>query len=138
MTSNKSADQGGLPPTPRPFPRKVENLIAAFRGFPENKSRSRVRDPRELAPIIDQLLAKYQIGRSTPESKLREKWKEIVGAANAAYSHPLEIGRGGRLRVLVSHPVVRSEIQLHHDEVMDRIRAVPGCESVKTLILQAS
>lgn len=136
MTSSKSAESGPGPEGSRPFPRKVENLIAAFRGLPENRSRARLHEARELAPIIDQLLAKYQIGRSSPEEKLREKWSEIVGAANAAYSHPLQIAKGGKLHILASHGVVRSELQLHTDEILARARALPGCEGIRQLVLR--
>ncbi len=136
MTSNKSADQGAPHDPPRPFPRKVENMIANFRGLPENVSRSRDRGVRELASIIDQLLSKFQIGRSSPEEKLRERWSEIVGEANAAYSHPLQIAPGGKLHVLTSHAVVRSELQLHSDEIIGRAKALPGCEGIKRLVLR--
>lgn len=136
MTSSKSAEAGAEPGGSRPIARKVENLIAAFRGLPENPSRAKSRDARELAPIIDQLLAKYQIGRSSPEEKLREKWTEIVGAANAAYSHPLQIAKGGKLHILASHGVVRSELQLHTDAILTRARALPGCEGIKSLVIR--
>jgi hypothetical protein len=136
MTSSKSAESGASPGAHPPFKRKVENMIAAFRGFPENPSRAKSHEARELAPIIDQLLAKYQIGRSSPEEKLREKWAEIVGAANATYSHPLQIAKGGKLHVLASHGVVRSELQLHTDEIIARARALPGCEGITRLVLR--
>jgi len=136
MTSSKPADQGPLANPNPPFPRKVENLIASFRGLPENNSRSRDRGVREIAPIIDQLLSKFQIGRSSPEEKLREKWPDIVGAANATYSHPLQIAKGGKLHVLITHAVVRSELQLHTDEIIARAKALPGCEGIKRLVLR--
>lgn len=134
MTSSKSADGGKSPP--RPFPRKVENMIASLRGFPENPSRAKDREARELGSIVDQLLAKYQIGRSSPEEKLREKWSEIVGAANAAYSHPLQIAKGGKLHILATHGVVRSELQLHTEAILARARALPGCEGIKRLVIR--
>ena len=136
MTSSKSADGGAGREGQRPFPRKVENLIASFRGLPENPSRAKSREARELAPIIDQLLAKFQIGRSSPEEKLREKWAEIVGAANASYSHPLQIAKGGKLHILTTHGVVRSELQLHTDAILARARALPGCEDIKSLVIR--
>jgi hypothetical protein len=136
MTSSRSAEPGPGPGARPPFKRKVENLIATFRGFPENPSRAKDREARELGSIVDQLLAKYQIGRSSPEEKLREKWVEIVGAANAAYSHPLQIAKGGKLHILATHGVVRSELQLHTDAILARARALPGCEGIKSLVIR--
>jgi hypothetical protein len=136
MTSSKSADGGTGRESPRPFPRKVENMIASLRGFPENPSRAKVRDARDLGSIVDQLLAKYQIGRSSPEEKLREKWADIVGAANASYSHPLQIAKGGKLHILATHGVVRSELQLHTEAILSRARALPGCEGIRSLVIR--
>lgn len=136
MTNSKSADKGTPHAVRRPFPRKVENLIANFRGLPEDRGRSYDRGVREMAPLIDQLLSKFQIGRSSPEEKLREKWSEIVGAANAAYSHPLQIASGGKLHILASHGVVRSELQLHTDEILARAKALPGCEGITRLVIR--
>ena len=138
MTSSKPADTGANPEVPHAFPRKVENMIASLRGLPENPSRARNREVRELGSVIDKVLAKYQIGRSSPEERLREKWTDIVGAANASYSHPLQIDARGKLHILASHAVVRSEIQLHTDAILERVRALPGCENVKRLAIRQS
>jgi len=136
MTSNKSAESRKPAGGSHAFPRKVENLIADFRGLPENQSRARDREVRELSPLIDQILDKYQIGRSSPEERLRQNWAGIVGSANAAYSHPLHIARGGTLQILTSHAVVRSELQLHHDEILSRIQTVSGCEGIKRISIR--
>ena len=136
MSSSKSAESRPAGGAPRVFSRKVENLIASFRGLPGNPSRAKDRGVREIGPIVDQVLAKYQIGRSSPEEHLRGKWSDIVGPVNASYSHPLQIDKRGRLHVLVSHAVVRSELQLHIDEILARVRATPGCEKVKRLALR--
>jgi hypothetical protein len=60
----------------------------------------------------------------------------LVGTANAAYSHPVTIERN-RLLVLASHAVVRNELFLHRDEIVARIRELPGCAHVKSLNLRA-
>ena len=135
MTSNKSAESGREAGERHVFPRKVENMIAAFRGLPESDSRAKDRGVRELGPLIDQILDKYQIGRSSPEERLRQNWTGIVGTANAAYSHPLHIARG-TLQILTSHAVVRSELQLHNDEILDRVRSIAGCEGVRRLSIR--
>lgn len=111
-------------------------MIAAFRGLPEIESRAKHREVRELGPLVDQILDKYQIGRSSPEERLRENWAGIVGSANASYSHPLQIARGGTLQILTSHAVVRSELQLHNDEILARVQAISGCEGVKRLSIR--
>jgi hypothetical protein len=123
---------------PRQFPRAVENLIAGFRGLPEDRGRSRRHATRPLAEVLEEQLVKHRLGRSTLEHTLRERWSELVGGANATYSHPVAIDRGGRaLVVLVSHAVVRNELFLHRAEILQKIRQVPGCTGLKELHLRA-
>jgi len=62
----------------------------------------RCRATTPLGPLIETLLVKYQIGRNSCEQTIRDHWPEMVGAANAAYSHPVRIDRGKSLMVLVS------------------------------------
>lgn len=119
--------------TSHEFKRPVENLIAALRGLPEDNSRSKRSETRELAPLIESLLDRYQIGRTTPEHTVRQHWAALVGLANAAYSHPAHLLPGQRLVVLVSHGVVRNELFLHRDSLLAKIRALPGCGGIRAL-----
>jgi hypothetical protein len=121
---------------PHQFSRIAEELVGDLRGvaFDEPK-RSKQRATQSLATVVEQLLQKHQIGRESPEHTLRAQWPEIVGPANASYSHPAMIERN-RLIVLAGHAVVRNELFHHRDEIVARIRKLPGCECVKALILR--
>jgi hypothetical protein len=59
---------------PKEFSREVENLIAGFRGLPEDGSRSKRRKTVELTALIDELLVKYRISHDSLEHSIREKW----------------------------------------------------------------
>ncbi len=120
---------------PKEFSREVENLIAAFRGVPEDRGRSRSRAVTPLAGLIDELLLKYKVGQDSIEQRLRDRWSVLVGAANASYSHPLAVERG-LLVVLVSHSVVRNELFLHRESIVAQIRQVPGCAEIRGLALR--
>jgi hypothetical protein len=80
---------------------------------------------------------KYQIGRHSPEQTIRDHWPEIVGAANASYSHAVRIDRGKSLMVLVSHSVVRNELFLYRESILGKIQKLPGCDHVRELNLRA-
>ena len=95
----------------------------------------RRRPPRDLVELIDGLRSKHGIGRPTAEQAIRDAWPEIVGPANAAYSHAVRIDERGRLLVLASHSVVRNELFLNRAEIIERIRKLPGCESIARLHL---
>jgi hypothetical protein len=121
---------------PQAFSRLAEQLVADLRGVPsELPTRSRPRPTQPLAGLIETLRQEYRLGRDAPEYTLRERWREIVGAAAAGYSHPVTLERN-LLLVLVSHAVVRNELFHHRETILGRIRAVPGCEGVKGINLR--
>jgi hypothetical protein len=124
-------------PEPHAFSRLAEELIGDLRGVPNTEpARARRRPTTPLAELIEQLLQKNQIGRSAPEDAIRERWRELVGQAAAGYSHPVRIERG-KLLVLTSHSVVRNELFHHREDIVARIRQLPGCADVKALNLRA-
>jgi hypothetical protein len=120
---------------PKKFSRAVENLIAGFRVLPEDSSRSKRRTPTDLTALVDELLIKYRISHDSLEHSIREKWVELVGVANASYSHPVVVEKG-LLVVLVSHAVVRNELFLHRQSILEKLRKVPGCTAIKGLALR--
>jgi len=120
---------------PKEFSRAVENLIAGFRVLPEDSSRSKRRAPTDLTALVDELLIKYRISHDSLEHSIREKWVELVGVANASYSHPVVVEKG-LLVVLVSHAVVRNELFLHRQSILEKLRKVPGCTAIKGLALR--
>lgn len=126
-----------MPDQPHQFSKLAEELIGELRGVrPEDPPRSRSRATQPLAAVLEQLRQKHQIGQSSAEQTIREQWSELVGAANAAYSHPARIERH-RLVVLAAHAVVRNELFHHRAEIVARIQKLPGCTLVKSLNLRA-
>ncbi len=124
-------------PEPHSFSRIAEELVGDLRGIEfDDPKRSRKRPMQPLAALIEDLLQQNQIGRSSPEQTIRERWSELVGPGYAAHSHPARIERN-RLVVLVAHSVVRNELFHHRESIVARIRALPGCADVKTLNLRA-
>ncbi len=122
---------------PKEFSREVENLIAGFRELPADNGRSKRRKTQDLGPLIDELLVKYRISHDSLEHSIREKWPELVGVANATYSHPLIVERN-LLVVLVSHAVVRNELFLHRASVLEKLKKLPGCDGIKGLALRSN
>jgi hypothetical protein len=121
------------PDPPHHFSKIAESLVGDLRGIaPEDPPRSKKRPTLPVASVVEQLLQQYQIGRDSPEQTIRDRWAEIVGPANAAYSHPARIELG-RLVVLAAHSVVRNELFMHRDEIVVRIRQLPGCGGIKSL-----
>lgn len=125
-----------MPDEPHPFSKLAEHLVGDLRRIPsEDPARARKRPTRALNEVLEELLQKHQIGRSSPEQAIRDRWVEIVGTANAAYSHAVRIERH-RLLILVAHPVVRNELFHHSAEIVARIQQLPGCSGVKSINLR--
>ena len=120
---------------PKEFSRTVENLIADLRELPGDRGRSKRRKTTEIGPVIDALLVKYRISHDSLEHSIREKWPELVGAANASYSHPITVERN-QLVVLVSHAVVRNELFHHRLPILEKIKKLPGCADIKGIALR--
>lgn len=123
---------------PYHFSHHAEELIGDLRGLRfREPARMKKRPTTPLAPLIETLLVKYNIGGHTAIDTVREKWAESVGHANAAFSHPLEIDLRGRLIITVSHSVVRSELHLHRADLLRKFKALPGCTHIKELVFRA-
>ena len=126
-----------MPDAPHQFSKIAEELIGDLRGVDTNEpKRSRKRPTQSLAAVIDELVQKHHIGREAPEQVIRDHWPELVGAANAAYSHPAKLERN-MVTVLAAHAVVRNELFLHRAEIVARIKKLKGCANVKALNIRA-
>lgn len=122
---------------PQPFSKIAEELVADLRRVASDEPRrARTRPTQTLANVVEQLLQKHQIGRSSPEQTIRDNWVELVGQAAASYSHPARLERN-MLFVLAPHAVVRNELFHHRAEIVARIQKLPGCRDVKALNLRA-
>lgn len=125
-----------MPDAPHAFSKVAEELVGDLRRLPTGApKRSHVRPTRPLPDLVERLLQEYRIGRDAPEHLIRDHWKELVGPANAAYSHPVRIERN-LVTVLAAHAVVRNELFHHRDEIVARIRRLPGCDQVKGIRLR--
>ena len=123
---------------PKPFSFQAEKLIAALRRVPDTTpARMKKRPTKELSGLVEELMVKYQVGRASPEQAIRDQWPELVGPANAHYSHAAQIDPRGRLTVLAGHAVVRNELFIHRQMIVERIRKLPGCSHVRELNIRA-
>jgi len=126
-----------MPDQPHQFSKLAEELVGDLRGVPFEEPRRQVKRPTQpLAGVIEALMMKHHIGRPSVEQTIRDRWPELVGAANAAYSHAVQL-EGKRLVVVAAHSVVRNELFLHREEIVERIRQLPGCEALKSLNIRA-
>lgn len=121
---------------PHRLSRMAEDLIASLRRIPSEDPRGIRRKPSKgVSEVIEALKAKYGIGVPTAEQAIRDVWPQVVGPANASYSHAVRIDERMRLIIHATHAVVRNELFLNKAEILDRVRRVPGCSGIKALHL---
>jgi hypothetical protein len=120
------------------FNHVLRSLVADLRGVPDNTPpRQRKRPTHALSSLIEELLAKHQIGQTTPEHAIRERWASLVGPAIAHYSHAALIDPKGRLTILYNQPVAGNELRFRQSELLEKIRVLPGCAHIKGLNIRA-
>jgi predicted nucleic acid-binding Zn ribbon protein len=124
---------------PREFSKVAQELIADLRRIPSREpERMRKRPTRDAGDVMRELLQKHHIGQDSAEDTIRARWTEIVGPANAAYSHAAHIDQNGRrLLVLAQHSVVRNELFLHREQILEKLKKLPGCDGLKVLLIRA-
>jgi Dna[CI] antecedent, DciA len=123
---------------PAAFSFQAEKLIASLRRVPDTTpERMKKRPTKELGGLVEDLLQKFQIGRESPEQTIRDHWAELVGPANAHYSHAVQIDPRGRLTVIAGHAVVRNELFHHRQLIVERIQKLAGCSQVRELNIRA-
>ena len=123
---------------PFAFSKLAEELIGDWRGVPsELPAKQKKRATKPLGQLVEELMLKHQIGRDSPEQRIRDQWPELVGPANAHYSHAVSIDPRGRLTIIATHAVVRQELTMHRRTIVARIQQLPGCQHVRDLNIRA-
>lgn len=126
-----------MPDQPHEFSKLAQELVGDLRGIAyQEPRRSRKRPTQDIKALVEQLVTTHHIGGESVEQTIRDHWVEIVGAANASYSHPATIERN-RLVVLAGHSVVRNELFHHREQIVERLRKLPGCATIKSLNLRS-
>lgn len=119
------------------FNRKTNNLIASLRGLPPNYSRAFMRKEKDLDAVMDRVIQRFGISNERPEEAIRAEWVNLVGERNAEQAQPLQLYRNYRLYVAVNNPVIKQELQFHKKIILNRLKQIPGCESVREIVFRA-
>lgn len=119
------------------FPRHVENLIAAMRGLPADRSQSRLRETVALADALEKVLEKHQLGKPRIEETIQQNLDTVIGRANAHYCTLQRVEDGRRVFFAVTHPVVRQELFFNRKLILQRLQALPGGSKIREVILRS-
>lgn len=107
------------------LPRKVQNLVADFRGLPRDYSTSLLKEEVPIGALFRGILKKYVEAADTRKSaKLLEYWPLIVGNLFAEIAQPHRVTARGVLLIKVQNSVIRQELSFQKAEILDRIRRI--------------
>lgn len=115
------------------FSRKVENLIANFRGLPENWSYSKPRPAVKMDSLVEVLSERYQIQNRKPEEVIMNSWKEIMGPDNAFRCMPKKISKNGVMVIKVANPSLQQVLRFQQQQLLKKIQSLPGCDFIKEI-----
>lgn len=127
------------PPRPikvRPFSAEDLALIDRFRGAPRNPIR-KTRSPNSMGVKMNGILASLRVNHGeTPERTILTHWKDLLGEERAHRCAPARLQRDGTLVVLAPNPVVRQELSFEKRRLLGKIRKLPGCAFVRSILLR--
>ncbi|MBC2601475.1 DciA family protein [Puniceicoccus vermicola] len=120
----------------RPFSAEDLAVIDRFRGLPRNPIR-KTRKPNDLASSMDRILSSLRVTtEKTPEQTILQSWEYLIGKSYAKRCAPGRIERDGTFIILAPNPIIRQELSLQKRRLLFKIRKLPGCLFVRSILLR--
>ena len=119
------------------FSKKIEDVIADFRGLPHTVTSSSRRQPTPLDNLLVMLQEKYNLEKPSPERSLVENWEVIFGPSLCERCHPIRIKDGRTLIISVTNQTLRSELQFMKRAILKRIQSLEYCADIKDIVVRS-
>lgn len=118
------------------FSKKIQNLIADFRGLPHDDSVAFMREEVPIEVLADRLIVKLT---KTPEAristKIEEHWPTLVGHPLQQLSKPGRIVKG-ILLVNVQNSVARQELMFRQKEILKKIQQLCPQSRIQKIVFK--
>ena len=121
----------------RKFTAREEELIASFRNVPEDSVLLGDFGATSFGSLLETIVEKYHIGKSTPEEAIQENWVRIVGPQFARRCRPERVDPSGALIVQVPNATVRRELIFSEGRILTALGSLPGCQHINRVVLKA-
>lgn len=121
----------------RKFTPDEERLIASFRQIPEDSASLGDFGAASFGSLVESLVERYHIGKSTPEESIQENWARIVGPLFAKRCRPERVDPSGALIVQVPNATVRRELIFSEGRILTALGSLPGCQHINRVVLVA-
>jgi predicted nucleic acid-binding Zn ribbon protein len=93
------------------------------------------REPRPVSESLERIAGRLGLAHPDVLSRVFARWDELVGVDVAAHATPRSL-REGVLIVTVDHPAWASSLRLLSGDLMRRINAATGPETVSEVVVR--
>jgi hypothetical protein len=94
------------------------------------------KPPTRLGDVIERVVSAYGLGDNYRGWKIVALWPEIVGKQIARRSRAVRFSDGAVV-VIVESDAWRQELEMQREQILRKIRALPGGSVVNKIILKA-
>ncbi|UPA28579.1 MAG: DUF721 domain-containing protein [Verrucomicrobiota bacterium] len=119
------------------FSKKIQNLIADFRGLPRDTSIAVEREEVPIETIAKRLIEKYiQTPEARTHSTIVDQWPLIVGEPLQKFSKPERVNAQGILFVNVNNSTIRQELTFRQKEILKKIQQLCPQSRIQKIVFK--
>ena len=111
------------------FSKRFRNLIANLRELPEENTFSVLRKPKTIGFLVQRVMQESMSTKTTKDI-IQENWGKIIGEKFYKRTIPTKITDDNILIVTCQNVVIRSEMSFLKPSIIEKVRALPRCESI--------
>ncbi len=90
----------------------------------------RKANEQSVKEVLKELLDAYRLKPKLDETRIRDAWATVMGAAIARYTQEIRLRRG-KLTVVISSSVLRQELHFGRDKIRTNMNEALGEELIK-------
>lgn len=95
----------------------------------------RKREAQALSEILNESLKNLQIDGKLNESRVLDAWSDVVGPILSSHTRNKYVNRR-ILYVQMDTPIVRNELQMMRQSLVERLNQAAGAETIKDIVFR--
>lgn len=95
----------------------------------------RKREAQSLSEILGESLKNLQIDGKIHETRIMDAWSDVVGPVITAHTGNKYVSRR-ILYVQMDTPIIRSELQMMRQSLVEKLNKVAGSDTIKDIIFR--
>lgn len=95
----------------------------------------RYQNTQSIQDVLEKILNSPALGKGIRETRAINAWEKVLGPTISRITKSLNI-RGGVLYVSLNSSVIRNDLLMHKDKIIDALNAEAGGKVVYDLVVQ--